>query len=343
MSIWRVLSVLFPVLVCALGTMSVSGQELPPREGEEALLMVPPGAGGAPPDPAVAAAFAGAADAYGANDFAAARAVWRALADDGFGPAQYNLGVMLEHGRGGGVDYAGAAHWYARAADQDIAQAMINLARLHFEGRGVKRDPAEALHRLEMAAMLDAPAAAYNLGVARLKGLGGKADPAEAARWFTRAADAGHMLAAYNLGVLYRDGSGVSRDRTRAGELFAAAAGAGDAFAHYALADLLLDRTGAGGAKGIDNKALTDAVRHLDAAARAGVTAAQNRLAIMLAKGQGAKRDPETALMWFHVAAGLGAANAARNRDALARTLSQATRARAKRRADAFRPAVTKP
>ena len=148
MSIWRVLSVLFPVLVCALGTMSVSGQELPPREGEEALLMVPPGAGGAPPDPADAAAFAGAADAYGANDFAAARA---------------------------------------------------------------------------------------------------------------------------------------------------------------------------------------------------GVTAAQNRLAIMLAKGQGAKRDPETALMWFHVAAGLGAANAARNRDALARTLSQATRARAKRRADAFRPAVTKP
>ncbi|MEK9754840.1 MAG: hypothetical protein VW338_16725 [Rhodospirillaceae bacterium] len=42
---------------------------------------------------------------------------------------------------------------------------------------------------------------------------------------------------------------------------------------------------------------------------RDGRGAAQNRIAIMLAKSEGAKRDPETALMWFHVAAGLGAFN----------------------------------
>ena len=316
---------------------SLLAGDLPPPGPAEAAtdqaLLLLPGETGAPAlDPAIVAAFGGAADAYGAKDFGPARAAWANLAKDGFGPAQYNLGVMLEQGRGGGVDYAAAANWYRRAAEQDVAPAMINLARLHFEGRGVKRDASEGLRWLEMAAMLNAPQAAYNLGVARLKGLGGKPDPRQAAHWFERAVAAGHGPAAYNLAVLYRDGSGVKRDPAKAERLFGRAAKTGDPFAHYALADLLLRSASP------DAKRQARALKYLKTAAAAGVTVAQNRLAIMLAKGEGAKRDPETALMWFHVAAGLGAANAAKNRDALARTLPEAMRARAKRRADSFQP-----
>ncbi len=329
----------FPAILAAFAFIlcgHARADDLPPaRSGgadDQALLAIPEASDAKPLDPAIVAAFTGAAEAYGTRDFRAARAAWADLARDGFAPAQYNLAVMLEHGRGGTVDYAAAAEWYARAADQDVAQAMINLARLHFEGRGVKRDPSEGLRRLRMAAMLDAPRAAYNLGVAYLKGMGTKADAAEAANWFGRAADAGHGPAAYNLAVLYRDGRGVERDRARARTLFAKAADNGDAFARYAFADMLI-----ADAKG-DVRGIKVALDHLRRAAEAGVTVAQNRLAIVLAKGEGTKRDPETALMWFHVAAGMGADNAAKNRDALAATLDDATRAKAKRRADAFQP-----
>ena len=245
---------------------------------------------------------------------------------------------MQEHGRGAAPDYAGAVEWYRRAAEAEVPAAMVNLARLYFEGRGVARDPASALHWLESASGLGSAVAAYNLGVAYLgaPGTGTTKDAETAAEWFEIAAERGHARAAYNLAVLYRDGDGVTRDLTRAEETFALAAENGDALSHYALADLMIARSAK--SKPGDKQVMAAAAAHLRSAAEAGVTVAQNRLAIMLAKGDGVKRDREAALMWFHVAAGLGAENAARNRDALACVLPAEVRARAKRRADGFRP-----
>lgn len=151
---------ILPALWALLLTGTVIADDLPPAGpnpgGDQALLAIPQEAD-TPLDPAVVAAFAGAAEAYGAKQYGAARAAWHDLAKDGFGPAQYNLAVMLEHGRGGDVDYAAAAEWYARAAERDVAPVMIDLARLLFEGRGVRCDRAEDLRRLRMGAMLGAP------------------------------------------------------------------------------------------------------------------------------------------------------------------------------------------
>jgi len=316
--------------------------DLPPGADDgQALLRELPTDDGKAVDPAVVDAFADAAAAYAAKDFASARNAWEGLAAEGIGAAQFNLGFMFEHGRGSAPDYAAAVGWYRRAADAEIPAAMVNLARLHFEGRGVARDPATALHWLESASALGSAVAAYNLGVAHLgaPGTGVKKDAETAARWFETAAERGHARAAYNLGVLYRDGDGVRRDTTRAEEYFAMAAENGDAVSHYALADMMIARAGAKAGK---KDVLARAAGHLREAAEAGVLVAQNRLAIMLAKGDGVKRDRETALMWFHVTAGLGAGNAAKNRDALAHILSEDVRRRAARRADAFRPQAPK-
>jgi len=291
-------------------------------------------------DPETAEAFGRAGDAYGGGDFTTAIGIWKRLAEAGFGPALFNLGVMHEHGRGVRTDYAAAAGWYRRAALKEVPGAFVNLARLHVEGRGVKRDPAEAMHLLEQASQLGSAEAQFNLGAAYMKGLGAKADPQEAAVWFEMAAEQGHALAAYNLGIMYQAGKGIERDLAEAERYFSLGAEAGDALSHYALGAIMVDKPG-------NLKAAAD---HLRIAAEAGVVAAQNRLAILLATGKGAEggkdgitRDRESALMWFHVAAGLGAANAAKNRDALAATLTDDVRARAKHRADAFRPKPVPP
>ena len=280
-------------------------------------------------DPKTAEAFGRAGEAYGSGDFTAAIGIWKRLAEAGFGPALFNLGVMHEHGRGVRTDYTAAADWYRRAALKEVPGAFVNLARLHVEGRGVKRDPTEALHLLEQASQLGSSEAQFNLGAAYMKGLGAKADPREAAVWFEMAAEQGHSLAAYNLGVMYQTGKGIERDLAEAERYFGVGAEAGDALSHFALGALMVE-------KATDMKT---GAEHLRIAAEAGVVLAQNRLAILLATGKGGvAKDPESALMWFHVAAGLGAANAAKNRDALAATLTEDVRKKAKRRADAFRP-----
>jgi len=280
-------------------------------------------------DPETAEAFGRAGEAYGSGDFTTAIGIWKLLAEAGFGPALFNLGVMHEHGRGVRSDYAAAAEWYRHAALKEIPGAFVNLARLHVEGRGVERDPAEAMHLLEQASQLGSSEAQFNLGAAYTKGLGAKADPREAAVWFEMAAEQGHALAAYNLGAMYQAGKGIERDLAEAERYFGLGAEAGDALSHYALGALKLETAGAAKA----------GAEHLRIAAEAGVVLAQNRLAILLATGKGdIAKDLESALMWFHVAAGLGAANAAKNRDALAATLSGDVQKKAKRRADAFRP-----
>lgn len=308
------------VFACVLATVL-------PRTGlamEQAFVLPKTEIGGDGVDPQRAKAFADAGDAYGRGDFNAAFKGWRRLADEGLAPALYNLGVMFEHGRGMAVDYRRAAAWYRRAARRREPAAMVNLARLLFEGRGIERDEGEAVRLLEEAASLGSAPAQFNLGVVFLRGMGTAVDIEEAAVWFEMAAEAGHPRAAYNLAVLYQRGDGIEKNLQEAARFYGIAAGAGDALSHYALA--LLPATGG------------KAVEHLRIAARAGVTLAQNRLAIMLARGDGVRRDRETALMWFQVAAGMGAENAARNRDSLAVTVTPEQRARAEKRARAFRP-----
>ncbi len=59
--------------------------------------------------------------AYKRGDYATALRAWRPLAEQGFAPVQYNLGLMYENGRGVPQDDAEARRWYWKAAEQGHA------------------------------------------------------------------------------------------------------------------------------------------------------------------------------------------------------------------------------
>jgi TPR repeat protein len=62
-------------------------------------------------------------------------------------------------------DYAAAAHWYRRAADQDCAPAQCNLGLCYQIGRGVAKNTAEAVRWFCLAAKQGDKTAQYNLGL----------------------------------------------------------------------------------------------------------------------------------------------------------------------------------
>lgn len=72
-------------------------------------------------------------------------ATWyRRAADQGYAPAQFNLGVMLGAGRGVPKDDVEAAKWYRKAAEQGDAGAQFNLGARYNNGRGVPQDNVQA-------------------------------------------------------------------------------------------------------------------------------------------------------------------------------------------------------
>ena len=54
--------------------------------------------------------------AYERGDYTKACRLYRLAADQGYAPAQCNLGLMYERGRGVERDYGKAHHWYQKAA-----------------------------------------------------------------------------------------------------------------------------------------------------------------------------------------------------------------------------------
>jgi TPR repeat protein len=58
-------------------------------------------------------------------------------AEAGVPKSQFNLGVLLDAGKGvAAPDYPAAADWYRRAADAGFVDAMTNLATMYTVGRG---------------------------------------------------------------------------------------------------------------------------------------------------------------------------------------------------------------
>jgi TPR repeat protein len=115
-----------------------------------------------------------------AQDLAKAAAIYRKAAEQGDAAAQYNLGIMYDHGRGVPQDYAQAALWYRKAAEQGFASAQLNLGAAYYEGQGVTQDYAQA------------------------------------AAWYRKAAEQGDATAQFNLGAAYCDGQGVAKDYAEA-------------------------------------------------------------------------------------------------------------------------------
>ena len=90
--------------------------------------------------------------AYESGDYAAAAAVWRALAENGHVNAQTNLGFMYDYGTGVPQDHRLAARWYRAAALQGSAAAQYNLSLLIAEGHAPALGGRSARYWLEKAA-----------------------------------------------------------------------------------------------------------------------------------------------------------------------------------------------
>jgi len=110
------------------------------------------------------------------GDFSTALREWTTLAEQGDSSAQFNLGVMYEHGRGVPKDDKTAEKWYRLAAKQGVADAQFNLGVMYGKGRGVPKDDKTA------------------------------------EKWYRLAAKQGDAKAQINLGIMYIDGRGVIKD-----------------------------------------------------------------------------------------------------------------------------------
>lgn len=98
------------------------------------------------------AALQEAQQAFNAQDYAAALAAWRPLAEEGVAEAQYGLGFLYESGWGVDQSYDEAFRWYNRAAQQGHVKAQYNLGVLYRDGRGVSQNDALGLYWIQTAA-----------------------------------------------------------------------------------------------------------------------------------------------------------------------------------------------
>lgn len=174
----------------------------------------------------------------------------RAAAEQGDSTAQYNLGVIYEHGMGVAEDPAEAVRWYqaaAAAGDAYANAALLILGALpgaEMDGESAALRPAVAAgdggalgQLVTLAFSGDADAQAL-LGAFYLSGRYYSQDYAEALKNFRAAADKDEAAARFLLGMMHEHGLGTSPDRGEAARWYEAAADAGFEPAEAALARL---------------------------------------------------------------------------------------------------------
>ena len=135
-------------------------------------------------------------------------------ADAGQLVAQSTLGlVVYKFGHGVPADHEKAARFTRMAADQGYAPAQTELGERYIYGQGVARDPSLAVAWLRKASAQHSARADGLLGRLTLDGSGGlTADPVAAAHRIKAASDAGDIASTGFYGVLLQHGIGVDRD-----------------------------------------------------------------------------------------------------------------------------------
>jgi TPR repeat protein len=125
-------------------------------------------------------------------------------------------------------DYARAAALYREAADAGNVSAMSALGTLQRTGLGVPKNPQAAVQLYRQAAAKGSARAKAQLGFAYEFGEGVAADWTQAAKWCAESARESDRLGLYCLGRDYQFGIGVPQDRERAIHYFDLAAAQGN-------------------------------------------------------------------------------------------------------------------
>jgi TPR repeat protein len=130
----------------------------------------------------------------------------------------YDLGMHVQ------PDGKESIHWITRAANQGYVPAEYELGRIYLYGRGIPVDYAQALVWERKAAEQGDPRAQRDLAFMYERGFGVAADPAQAAEWNRKAAMQGNAEAQLHLAKGLDEGVGVSKDSEQARQWYAKAA-----------------------------------------------------------------------------------------------------------------------
>src|SRR6476646_7692688 len=109
-------------------------------------------------------------------------------AEQGYVPAEYELGRIYLYGRGIAADYAQALLWERKAAEKGDPRAQRDLAFMYERGFGVAADPAQAAEWNRKAAMQGNADAQLHLAGGLDEGVGVGKDSEEARKWYAKAA-----------------------------------------------------------------------------------------------------------------------------------------------------------
>jgi len=132
---------------------------------------------------------------------------WLAVASDfGIPQAQFNLGVLYEHGIGTKVDLERAFILYGKASKQNYLEAQNNLAALYYDGRGTEKNIVKALYWLKLAATNGFAESQYALGNFYKNGTTITKNIPQAIMWLTKSAEQGNSNAQYLLSAMYYNG-----------------------------------------------------------------------------------------------------------------------------------------
>jgi len=74
------------------------------------------------------------------QDYKAVFKLLKRADDQGYAPAQYNLGFIYENGKGVTQTYKTAIKFYTKAAEQGSARAQFNLGMMYYKGQGLAQD-----------------------------------------------------------------------------------------------------------------------------------------------------------------------------------------------------------
>lgn len=125
------------------------------------------------------------------------------LAEQGYAPAQNDLGKLFETGDLGlSKDLSAARLWTERSAKSGVVEAMHRMGLYHYYGQGGAENPVLAAQWFRRAAergMLDSQ---YNLAQLYETGVGLTANSAEAYRWYLIAAQSGDQEALKKVAIL---------------------------------------------------------------------------------------------------------------------------------------------
>ncbi|KAJ3192341.1 hypothetical protein HK101_006712 [Irineochytrium annulatum] len=195
---------------------------------------------------------------------------------------------------------------YQAAAKCNHPAAFTMLGHLHEHGLGCEASMPHALSSYKRGAALDDPDASHHLGRILERGLGVTADAAAAGEWYLRAAERGHAESMCCLGRLLESGIGRPADPRLAAEWYAMGARGGSARAMNALGSCLYRGVGV-------EKDASEAVVWFRKAWALGSEHAGNNLGICHEEGRGVVRDLGAAKALYKAAMDRGHASATSN------------------------------